>query len=199
MNKRFIGVFMILAIGVLLPFQGYAAAPQETVETGVNKILETLGDSAFKAKAKDEQIATISKEIEHIFDFTELSKRTLGRDWKKMSAEQQKEFVKLFKQLLQGVYADRLLAYSDQKVIFDKEIMLKKGSAEVQSYLQTSDGQKIPLFYRLTDKSGSWKVYDVIIEGVSMVKNYRTQFRQILAKDSPDKLIGILREKVNKG
>ena len=93
MNKRFIGVFMILAIGVLLPFRGDAAAPQETVETGVNKVLETLGDSAFKAKAKDEQIATISKEIEHIFDFTELSKRTLGRDWKKMSAEQQKEFV----------------------------------------------------------------------------------------------------------
>jgi phospholipid transport system substrate-binding protein len=199
MNKRFIGLLMILAIGVLLPLQGYAATPQETVETGVNKVLKTLGDSAFKAKTKDEQIATIGKEIDSIFDFTELSKRTLGRDWKKMSAEQQKEFVKLFRQLLQGVYADRLLAYSDQKVIFDKETMLKKGRAEVQSYLQTSDGKKIPLFYRLTDKGGSWKVYDVIIEGVSMVKNYRTQFRQILAKDSPDKLIEILRGKVNKG
>ncbi len=90
----------------------------------------------------------------------------------------------------------RLLAYSDQKIIFDKETMLKKGSAEVQSYLQTSDGKKIPLFYRLTNKSGSWKVYDVIIEGVSMVKNYRTQFRDILAKGSPEKLLEILREKV---
>ena len=198
MNKRFIGLIMILAIGVLLPFQGYAATPQETVEKGVNKVLKTLGDSAFKAKTKDEQIDTIGKEIDHIFDFTELSKRTLGRDWKKMNAEQQQEFVKLFRQLLQGVYADRLLAYSDQKVIFDKETMLKKGRAEVQSYLQTSDGKKIPLFYRLTDKGGSWKVYDIIIEGVSMVKNYRTQFRDILSKDSPDKLIEILREKVNK-
>ncbi len=101
------------------------------------------------------KLPPVSKEIEHIFDFEELSKRTLGRDWKKMSAEQQTEFVKLFKQLLQGVYADRLLAYSDQKVVFEKEIMLKKGSAEVQSYLQTSDGKKIPLFYRLTDKSGT--------------------------------------------
>ena len=116
-----------------------------------------------------------------------------------MSAEQQKEFVKLFKQLLQGVYADRLLAYSDQKVVFEKELMLKKGRAEVQSYILTSDGNKIPLFYRLTNKGGSWKAYDIIIEGVSMVKNYRTQFKQILAKDSPDKLIEILREKVNKG
>ena len=198
MNKRFIGLVVILAICVVLPLQVYAATPTETVESGVNKILKTLSDPAFKAKPEDERIAILGKEIETVFDFTELSKRTLGRDWKKMSAAQQKEFVKLFRQLLQGVYADRLLAYSDQKVIFDKENMLKKGRAEVQSYLQSSDGTKIPLFYRLTDKSGSWKVYDVIIEGVSMVKNYRTQFRQILAKESPDKLLQVLRDKVSK-
>ena len=199
MNKRFMGLFLILAICLMLPLQSYAATPKETVEKGVNNLLKTLGDPAFKAQTKDQQIATLGTEIEKVFDFTELSKRTLGRDWKKMSAAQQKEFVKLFKQLLQGVYADRLLEYSDQKVIFDKEITLKKGRAEVQSYLQTSDGKKIPLFYRLTDKGGSWKVYDVVIEGVSMVKNYRTQFRDILAKDSPDKLLEILRDKVNKG
>ena len=105
----------------------------------------------------------------------------------------------MFKELLQGVYADRLLAYSDQKVIYDKELMLKKGRAEVQSYLQTSDGNKIPLFYRLTDKGGSWKVYDIVIEGVSMVKNYRTQFKEILSNGSPDKLLEILREKSKKG
>lgn len=192
------GLFLILAICLMLPLQSYAATPMETVEKGVNNLLKTLGDPAFKAQTKDQQIATLGTEIEKVFDFTELSKRTLGRDWKKMSAAQQQEFVKLFKQLLQGVYADRLLEYSDQKVIFDKEITPKKGRAEVQSYLQTSDGKKIPLFYRLTDKGGSWKVYDVIIEGVSMVKNYRTQFRDILAKDSPDKLLEILRDKVNK-
>ena len=199
MNRLITGMILIFAILVVIPLQSYAATPKETVETGVNNLLKTLGDPAFKAKTKDEQITTIGTQIEAVFDFTELSKRTLGRDWKKMSADQQTEFVKLFKQLLQGVYADRLLAYSDQKVIFDKETMLKKGRAEVQSYLQTSDGKKIPLFYRLTDKSGSWKVYDVIIEGVSMVKNYRTQFRQILAKDPPDKLLKVLRDKVNKG
>jgi phospholipid transport system substrate-binding protein len=199
MNKRFIGLILIFAVLLVLPLQSYAATPKETVETGVNNLLKTLGNPAFKAKTKDEQVAEIGVQIEKIFDFTELSKRTLGRDWKKMSAEQQTEFVKLFRELLQGVYANQLLSYSDLKVIFEKETMLKKGRAEVQSFLQTSDGKKIPLFYRLTDKSGSWKVYDVIIEGVSMVKNYRTQFRKILAKDSPDKLIEILRDKVNKG
>jgi phospholipid transport system substrate-binding protein len=199
MIRRNIGVVLIFTVFLMMPLQGFAATAKETVETGVNKLLATLGDPAFKAKAKDEQIAQIGKEIETVFDFKELSRRALGREWKKMKPEQQKEFVQLFKQLLQGVYADRLLAYSDQKIIFAKETMLKKGRAEVQSFLQTSDGKKIPLFYRLTDKSGSWKVYDVIIEGVSMVKNYRTQFRKILAKDSHEKLLDILRNKVGKG
>ncbi len=199
MIKRYTGLILIFTVLLLLPLQSYAASPKETVETGVNNLLETLGSEKFKQKTKDEQVAELGVKIEKVFDFTELSKRTLGRDWKKMSAEQQTEFVKLFKELLQGVYANQLLSYSDQKVIFEKETMLKKGRAEVQSFLQTSDGKKIPLFYRLTDKSGSWKVYDVIIEGVSMVKNYRTQFRKILSKDSPDKLIEILRDKVNKG
>lgn len=198
MNRRFTGWILILAILIVLPLQAYAATPQETVETGVNKVLKTLSDPAFKAQPKDQKITAISAEIESVFDFEELSKRTLGREWKNFSAEQQTEFVKLFKELLQGVYADRLLAYSDQKVIYDKEIMIKEGQAEVQSYLQTSDGTKIPLFYRMTDKSGSWKVYDMVIEGVSMVKNYRTQFRDILSNGSPDKLLEILREKAKK-
>ena len=198
MNRLITGLVLFFAILLVIPLQSYAATPKETVETGVTNLLTTLGDSKFKQKTKDEQVAEIGVQIEKVFDFTELSKRALGRDWKKMSAEQQTEFVKLFKELLQGVYANQLLSYSDQKVIFEKETMLKKGRAEVQSFLQTSDGKKIPLFYRLTDKSGSWKVYDVIIEGVSMVKNYRTQFRKILAKDSPDKLLEILRNKVNK-
>jgi phospholipid transport system substrate-binding protein len=199
MNKAITGLISILVVFVMVPLHGWAATPKETVEAGVNNLLKTLGDPAFKAKPEDERISIIGAEIEKVFDFEELSRRTLGRDWKKMKPEQQKEFVQLFRELLQGVYADRLLAYSDQKIIFGKETMLKKGRAEVQSYLQTSDSKKIPLFYRLTDKSGSWKVYDVIIEGVSMVKNYRTQFRQILAKDSPDKLLQVLRDKVNKG
>jgi phospholipid transport system substrate-binding protein len=199
MNKAITGLISILVVFVMVPLHGWAATPKETVEAGVNNLLKTLGDPAFKAKPEDERISIIGAEIEKVFDFEELSRRTLGRDWKKMKPEQEKEFVQLFRELLQGVYADRLLAYSDQKIIFGKETMLKKGRAEVQSYLQTSDSKKIPLFYRLTDKSGSWKVYDVIIEGVSMVKNYRTQFRQILAKDSPDKLLQVLRDKVNKG
>lgn len=199
MNKLFTEVTLTIVIVLMLALHGFAATPKETVETGVNKVIANLSDAAFKSKSKEEKIAKLNEVISPIFDFQELSKRTLGREWKKMKPEQQKEFVELFRELLQGVYADRLLSYSDQKIIFDKETMLKEGQAEVQSYMQTSDGKKIPMFYRLTDKSGSWKVYDVIIEGVSMVKNYRDQFKDILAKDSPEKLLEILRSKVGKG
>jgi phospholipid transport system substrate-binding protein len=198
MNKKLTGLIVVLVLLVMVPLHALAATPKETVEAGINNLLKTLGDPAFKAKTKDERIAIIDKEIEPVFDFKELSRRALGRSWKKMSSDQQTEFIELFKKLLQGVYADRLLAYSDQKILFGDEKMLKKGTAQVESYLQTSDGKKIPLFYRLTNKSGSWKVYDVIIEGVSMVKNYRTQFREILAKDPPEKLLQILRDKTSK-
>jgi len=198
--KRLISAMILMfAVLIVMPFQSYAASAKETVESGVNKVLKTLGDPTFKAKPKDVKIKEIGDIIGEVFDFTELSKRTLGREWKKMKAEQQKEFVELFKELLQGVYADRLLAYTDQKIVFDKEIELKKGRAEVQSNIVLSDGTKVPIFYRLTNKSGQWKTYDLIIEGVSMVKNYRTQFRDILAKNSHEKLLEVLRDKVNKG
>ncbi len=191
-------MILIVALFIVMPFQAFAISAKETVESGVNKVLKTLGDPAFKAKPKDVKITEIGNIIGEVFDFTELSKRTLGREWKKMNAGQQKEFVGLFRQLLQGVYADRLLAYTDQKIVFDKEKALKKDRAEVQSNIVLSDGRKVPIFYRLTNKSGQWKVYDLIIEGVSLVKNYRTQFREIIAKDSPEKLLEILQNKVNK-
>jgi phospholipid transport system substrate-binding protein len=187
-----------LTILLVIPIQAVAATPKETVEAGVNNLLKTLGDQSFKAKPKDERIAIMKTQIGAVFDFKELSRRTLGRTWKKMKPEQQTEFVDLFTKVLQGVYADLLMSYSDQKIIFGKETMLKKGRAEVESHLVTSDNRKIPLFYRMTNKSGSWKVYDVIVEGVSMVKNYRTQFKEILANDSPEKLLEVLREKAAK-
>jgi len=199
MHRLITGLILIFAMLVVIPLQAFGATPKETVETEVNKVLTTLGDPSFKSKPREAKIDEVGKIITAVFDFNELSRRTLGKDWKKLNDEQQKEFVGLFRKLLEGVYADRLLAYSDQKVIFDKEIMLKEGQAEVQSFIVMADGKKTPLFYRLTNKSGQWKVYDLIIEGVSLVKNYRTQFREILAKDSPDKLIQILRDKVKEG
>lgn len=191
-------LFLWLA-ALLLPAPIQAATALETVESQVNKVLKALADPGFKDEAKDAKIVKIRSIVNEIFDYTELSRRTLGREWSKFNAPQQGEFVKLFSDLLEKTYADRLLSYSDEKVVFEKESQLREGQAEVTSNVLTADGKKIPLDYRLIQKAGTWRVYDVIIEGISLVKNYRDQFRDILAKDSPEEVLKMLRDKVANG
>jgi phospholipid transport system substrate-binding protein len=190
-------VLWVAALSMPVPVQ--AATAREMVETQVNKVLKALADPSFKGQPKDVKIVKIRSIVNEIFDYTELSKRTLGREWTKFNAPQQTEFIKLFSDLLEKTYADRLLSYSDEKVVFEKESLLREGQAEVTSNVLTADGKKIPLDYRLIQKDGNWRVYDVIIEGISLVKNYRDQFRDILAKDSPEEVLKLLRDKVVKG
>jgi phospholipid transport system substrate-binding protein len=187
---------MWLVILLILPVQVLAGGAKDTVEMQINKMLTKMKSPEFKALDREAQINEISAIINEVFDWQELSRRTLGREWRKFKPEQQKEFVSLFESLLQNTYADRVLAYTSEKIEFGKETELKKGRVEVESYIITKDNKKIPLFYRLTDKSGQWRVYDVIIEGISMVKNYRGQFREILKTKKPEDLLQTLREKV---
>ena len=197
MKMKFIGLnIILLAVLLILPSQVLASGAKDTVEAQINKMLAKMQTPEFKGLDRDAKLNEISAIINEVFDWQELSRRTLGREWKKFTPDQQKEFVSLFEQLLEGIYADRILAYTSEKIEFGKETELKKGRVEVESYIITTDNKKVPLFYRLTDKSGQWKVYDVVIEGVSMVKNYRGQFRQILSKKKPEDLLQTLREKV---
>jgi len=125
----------------------------------------------------------------------ELSKRTLGLNWNKFPTEQRKEFVRLFKTILKDAYVDKIMAYTNERVSFIKEIPLSKTTVEVQSTV-VSEGGETPIYYRVIKRGNSWKVYDVVIEGVSLVSNYRTQFREILANNPPDTLLETLRKKV---
>jgi phospholipid transport system substrate-binding protein len=197
MKKQLLVISIIFVLLLALPFNLYAGAPTDAVQGEVDKIITKLQDPEFKQKTKEEKIAGVREIINQIFDWTELSKRTLGRNWKKFSDAQKTEFTDLFSRLLEGVYADRLLAYSDEKIVFEKESELKPGKVEVTSHIRTANGTKIPLNYRLTEKDGKWKVYDVVIEGVSMVKNYRGQFKEILSKKKPEDLIEILKKKTS--
>ena len=198
MKRKFIGLSMLLlAVLLILPMPSFAASAKDTVEVQINKMLAKMQTPEFKGLDREAKLTEIRQVINEIFDYQELSQRTLGRDWKKFTPEQQKEFVDLFAALLENVYADRILAYTHEKIEFGKETELKAGRAEVESYIITTDNTKVPLFYRLSEKEGQWRVYDVVIEGVSMIKNYRGQFRQILAKKKPEDLLQTLREKVN--
>jgi phospholipid transport system substrate-binding protein len=198
MKRKTIGLkaIILLAVLLILPSVVMAGAAKDAVSTQIDKMLAKMQTPEFKGLDRDGQLTEIRSIINKVFDYQELSRRTLGREWRKFKPAQQKEFVSLFAELLEDVYADRILAYTHEKIEFDKETELKKGRVEVESYIITTDNKKVPLFYRMTNKSGQWKVYDVVIEGVSMVKNYRGQFRQILSKKKPEDLLQTLREKV---
>jgi phospholipid transport system substrate-binding protein len=185
-----------LAVLLVLPLQVYAADAKATVEAQINKMLARMQEPSFKELPREGKLAEIRKIINEIFDYQALSERTLGRDWKKFNPQQQTEFVDLFSKLLENVYADRILAYTHEKIEYGKVTDLRENQVEVESYIITTDNKKVPLFYRLMQKDGTWRVYDVVIEGVSMIKNYRGQFRQILTNKTPEDLLQTLREKV---
>jgi phospholipid transport system substrate-binding protein len=196
MERKFFALnIIILAVLLILPTQGFAEGAKDTVKTQIDKMLTKMKTPEFKALQRDAKLTEITNIINQVFDWEELSRRTLGREWRKFSPDQRKEFMSLFQKLLEGIYADRILAYTHEEIDFGKETELKKGRVEVESYIITTDNKQVPLFYRLTDKSGQWRVYDVVIEGVSMVKNYRGQFRQILSDKKPEDLLQTLREK----
>ena len=196
MKKRHIRLSLILvAVLFIMPLQVHAEGAKATIEAQINKMLAKMNEPAFKELSRDAKLEEVRKIINEVFDYKELSQRTLGREWKKFKPEQQTEFIDLFSKLLENVYADRILAYTHEKIEFGKETELKKGRVEVESYIITMDNKKVPLFYRMSNKTGQWRVYDVVIEGVSMIKNYRGQFRQILQKKKPEDLLKTMREK----
>jgi phospholipid transport system substrate-binding protein len=193
-------VIVLLAAYSLLGFTipSFAGPALDTVKSEVDGVLKVLKNPALKGetgkKAKQEQIRKISLKM---FDFAELSKRTLGLNWNKFSMPQRQEFVDLYKGLLEDAYVDKITSYTDEKIDYTKEVQLSDSAVEVQSIVVTKSAA-IPVYYRMLNKDGQWRVYDVVIEGVSLVNNYRSQFRDILANNPPEYLLDTLRKKVQK-
>lgn len=187
-----LGILMIFFS--LLP--AYADAPLSTVQANVDKVLDVLRDPALKAdSAKETKKERLRSIYGSMFDEVELSKRTLARNWNKLNTAQRKEFVQLYQEVLEKAYIDKILSYTNEKIAYEKETKLTETQVEVQTEIITSS-KKIPISYRVILSVGAWKVYDVIIENVSLVQNYRTQFNNILDKNSPEQLLEILRKKV---
>ncbi len=193
--KRHISLLSI-SILLLLALPLYAGAPLDAVQASVNKVLDVLRDPKLKAaSAKELKKEKLMPIYERMFDDVELARRSLARHWNAMDAAQRQEFVLLFRQVLEKAYIDKIFAYSNEKVIFDREIMVSGNQAEVQTRIVTSS-KEIPLYYRVILKGGDWKVYDVVVENVSLAHNYRTQFNDILAKNNIEYLLETLRKKV---
>ena len=196
MKGHFIGLGILIFFLSTLPVS--AGAPLDTVQTNVNKVLDVLRDPKLKAEsAKEIKKEKLEAIYEQMFDEVELSRRVLAGNWNKLNPAQQQEFIQLYRQVLEKAYIDKILSYSytNEKIVFSKENMLSNNQAEVQTKVITAS-KEIPIFYRVILKDGPWKVYDVVVENVSLVQNYRSQFNSILAKNTPDQLLEILRKKV---
>jgi phospholipid transport system substrate-binding protein len=195
-KKWLTGLVLPTLLAVSCP--AFAGVPLDTVKSNVSGVLLVLRDPKLQGesgrKVKTERIEAAA---EKLFDFVELSKRTLGVNWNKFNPAQRQEFVELFKGILKDAYVDRITSYTNEQVDFTKEVPLSENTVEVQSDVVAQSGQ-VPIYYRVIKRDDGWKVYDVVIEGVSLISNYRSQFREILANNPPEKVLETLRKKTGK-
>ena len=173
--------------------------PMALIQSGTEKALLTLHESeSGQAPSLRQRKNEILNDVNEYFNFDEMAKRALGRPWKDQAPDKRQEFVQLFKQLLFNTYINRLENYkcSKERVFYDSE-KLDGDYAIVKTHIIYQGNNNIEIEYRLHRDVGKWKVYDVVVEGISIVENYRSQFSSILTNESFDSLLGRLRQKID--
>ena len=192
-------LFLLLALAVVLPgAAALAASPaRQALETSISRILASIKNPDYvNPTTRGPLRQQIEDEVLHIFDFGEFSSRTVGPRWRTFSPDQQRRFSDAFAELLINTYLNKIDGYNGEQVLYTGETVSPEGRrVEVQTLITMKDGKKVPVAYRMLPKRGSWLVYDVLIENLSLVKNYRTQFQDILNSASPDQLIARIRAK----
>jgi phospholipid transport system substrate-binding protein len=171
----------------------WAGPPTEIARQVIEKALDILQNPSYQGEARRQMVKRL---VDPYFDYQEMAKRSLGPTWGKLNAGQRQEFVQVFAQLLEASYSDKIEKYAQRvKIDYTGEI-LDGETAEVRTVVVRAN-DRIPLNYRLLKEGDTWKVYDVIIEGVSLVSNYRTQFSRIIHESSYAELLRRLKTKVS--
>ena len=177
---------------------GQAAGPKAQIQQSTDEILAVLRDPALKGDThKAARRAKIIAIVDQRFHWEEMARRSLARRWLGLSADDRKVFVGLFTQLVRNTYMSKVEGYSGEQVRYDNE-QIDGRYARVHIRIVTTKDTEIPLVYSMKQFGKPWMVYDVAIEGVRLVGNYRTQFRDMLARMSYPKFIAKLKEKVAK-
>lgn len=188
----------LFACALLAPLV-QAGEPSEVVRKGIYGVLDILEQPDLKApEKKAERRNRMRKIIHQYFDFEEMSKRSLARNWRKRSPKEKAEFIELFSYFMERNYAGTLESYTNEKIVLGKETSDAE-FAKVNTVIITTDKKEVDIVYRLHKVGGEWRVYDVLVEGVSLVKNYRDQFRSIIRRSSYANLVKILRAKRDEG
>ncbi len=187
-------VILLLCVGGLS--RAHAGEPLDVVKTAADKAIQILQDPKLRSSnKKQERIERLKEVLNPIFDYDEMAKRALGAHWRHRTPAEKEEFVKLFRDFLEKIYSDKVDLYEGQKVSFGRET-IDKDFAEVDSEVTNNKGEEISVVYRLRRVDGKWKVYDALVENVSIINNYRAQFDHIISKYSFDELKKLLRQKI---
>jgi phospholipid transport system substrate-binding protein len=184
---------IMIVILVLLAAANAFAGPTEEVKKVVDEVVRIVSDRDLK-KQDQKRRQALKKTISTIFDYSEMAKRSLGKHWNQRTPVEKKEFADLFASLLENSYASKIESYNNEKIIYLKEHM-DGDHAEVKSKVLTAKRDEFTLDYRLINQNGKWLAYDVVIEGVSLVSNYRTQFNKIITSDGYPELVKKLHNK----
>jgi phospholipid transport system substrate-binding protein len=179
----------------LSPGELRAGLPTDQVRQTADRVLSVLQDSRLKSPDKQqERRAQIRQIIGTRFDFGEMAKRSLGSNWQKINNDEQRQFVELFTELLEKSYADQIESYDGEKIVYGRE-NVTQDQADVDTKIMTKKGEGVSVNYKLRSAGGDWKVYDVVIENISIVNNFRSQFNRILANASFAELLNKLQSK----
>jgi phospholipid transport system substrate-binding protein len=179
-----------------MPGQSFAGPATDQVKGTVDQVLKILTDPALKGERKTkERRAQLRKTVLERFDFSEMSKRSMGRYWSERTPNERTEFVGLFTDLLERAYVDRVEGYTGEQILYLEETT-DGNYSEVRTKIVTKRNQEIPIAYRLQKADSKWSVYDIVVEGVSLVNNYRTQFSKIIRTSSYQDLVKKMQAKV---
>jgi phospholipid transport system substrate-binding protein len=191
MRKLSLALTALLAL-VLPAVPASAGAPTDQLRKQVDQVVRVLDNPALKEKvARHDAVRKIAGEV---FDYSEMAKRALGTHWASRTPEQKQEFVALFSDLLDRAYFSKIEQYQGEKVRYGTET-LDGDQATVKTTIVTPAGSEIPVDYRMHQTDGRWTVYDVSIQGVSLVANYRTQFNRVVTTESYESLVQKLKDK----
>jgi len=192
-----VGFLLMAAMVVAVPTPSIAGDPTVVMKATIDEVLRIVRDKELKQPGKvDTRRHMLETVVAARFDYTEMSRRALGAPWNQLTDQQKQEFVDLFRTLLTNSYADKIETYSGEGVEYLNE-RTEKEYAEVRTKV-LSGKTEIPLDYRLVNKADEWRVYDVVVDNVSLVNNYRGQFTKILRASSYTDLVEQLRKKSDK-
>jgi len=181
----------LLMLTLVAPMALATPSPMAEVQTTVDQVITVLRN---KSLAGAERRAVLSKLIRARFDFTIMSQRTLGQYWKQASAEEQARFVSLFSDLLEASYIGRIEAYSNETVSYlGERVEGDRAAVDTRIHNGTVD---LPISYRMVLEEGGWFVYDVVIEDVSLIRNYRNSYGEIVRKEGFAGLFTRMEEKI---